>query len=130
MDKIEGMDQCWDARLVPLNKVFPEIPTRTQLRPISIQSPVIKVLEFRFAPKLYSYLDKNLHRSQIGFVKPLSIQVNLTRAIQRIKLRTKEKRQYMGFLLTFRKLTIVFHTPYYSRSFEKNKFWIMTSSYF
>ncbi len=52
LDQMLGMGDTWAARLIPLNKVFPDIPTRTQLRPILVQSPLIKLLEARFLPKL------------------------------------------------------------------------------
>jgi len=33
------LTETWNTRLVLLNKVFPEIPTRKEMRPIVVQSP-------------------------------------------------------------------------------------------
>jgi hypothetical protein len=49
---IEELEDTWNTRLVPLNKVFPNIPTRKEMRPIAVQSPLVKLLEARFLPKL------------------------------------------------------------------------------
>ena len=38
--------------LVPLNKVWSEIPKREQFRPIAIESPLFKFIELRFLRKL------------------------------------------------------------------------------
>ena len=40
------------AKLVPLNKVLPEIPKDREFRPIIVLSPLYKFLELRFLPKL------------------------------------------------------------------------------
>ena len=101
LDKISNITDTWDARLVPLNKVFPEVPSRNQLRPIIIQSPIVKIIESRFAPKLHNYLDTKLDRSQVGFVRKLGIQVNLARALQRITLRTNQKKNVYGLFIDF-----------------------------
>ncbi len=101
LDKIEGIEESWDARLVPLNKVFPRIPSRRQLRPIMIQSSIVKILESRFSQKLYDYLDKQLDRAQTGFVRGVGIQVNLTRALNRIRLRTNESKNVYGVFIDF-----------------------------
>jgi hypothetical protein len=82
---MKGMKDSWATRLVPLNKVFPNVPNRFQLRPIMVQSPIVKLLEARFLPKLRDYLDNGLDRAQVGFVKGMGIQVNIERAIGRIR---------------------------------------------
>jgi len=41
-----------EARLIPLNKVWPEIPDTTQFRPIVVLSPITNFLELRFHHKL------------------------------------------------------------------------------
>lgn len=101
LDLVPNMENTWDARLVPLNKVFPETPTRDQLRPIIIQSTIIKIIESRFASKLHNYLDNKLDRSQTGFVRKLGIQVNLARALQRITMRTSQKKNVYGLFIDF-----------------------------
>lgn len=44
------------ARLIPLNKEFPNVPAPSKYRPIIVLSPLIKVLELYLLPKLNSYL--------------------------------------------------------------------------
>ena len=56
LDQISGMEKTWAARMVPRNKVFPQNPIRTQLRPIMVQSAIVKALEARFLNKLQDYL--------------------------------------------------------------------------
>ena len=91
----------WDTRLVPLNKVFPNIPTRKELRPIAVQSPLVKLLEARFLQKLQDYLSYKLDRSQTGFIRKMGIQVNLVRALERITMRTKKKMCVYGLFIDF-----------------------------
>jgi hypothetical protein len=50
------MSRSFEARLVPLNKVWPDIPSKEQFRPIVILSPLFKWLEIRFTWKLSNYL--------------------------------------------------------------------------
>jgi hypothetical protein len=45
-------DVSFRARLIPLNKVWPDIPHNDEFRPIVVVSPVVKWLESRFLPKL------------------------------------------------------------------------------
>jgi len=101
LDSLSGIAQTWAARLVPLNKVFPAVPTRTQLRPIIVQSPLVKLLEARFLPKLQDYLCYKLDRSQVGFVKNMGVQINLTRVLERITLRTRQKVIVFGLFVDF-----------------------------
>lgn len=120
-DSIEGMEDSWDSRLVPLNKVFPHTPSRTQLRPITIQSPVIKLLEAKFAKKLHNYLNTKLDRAQVGFVKGLGIQVNLVRALKRITLRTAKKQNVYGVFIDFSQAyNSVPHTLLFKKLRDKN----------
>lgn len=51
------------ARLIPLNKVWPEIPRGDQFRPITVLSPLFKFMEMRFLPKLQRYLIRSLDRN-------------------------------------------------------------------
>jgi hypothetical protein len=57
-----------EARLVPLNKDYPNIPLKDRFRPIVILSILFKWLELRFLEKLNVYLVNQLDRNQIGFV--------------------------------------------------------------
>ena len=116
LDKLHETEETWDTRLVPLNKVFPNIPTRTQLRPIVVQSPLIKLMESRFLRKLQNYASFKLDRSQTGFVPGIGIQVNLTRALDRIKLRTNRKQPVYGLFIDF---SNAYNSVPHSRLFEK-----------
>jgi len=62
------MTGIFKARLVPLNKVWPEIPTYQDFRPIAILSSMFKVLELRFIPKLAEYMKERMDVNLIGFV--------------------------------------------------------------
>ncbi len=54
------MGHSFEVRLVPLNKQWPEIPSKEQLLPIVILSPLFIWLELRFVWKLSEYLTKRL----------------------------------------------------------------------
>ena len=49
---MELLQSIFNARLVPLNKVWPAIPNYNEFRPIAILSAMYKFLELRFLPKL------------------------------------------------------------------------------
>ncbi len=93
--------RTWVIRLVAFNKVFPNAPTRKELRPIAIQRPLVKTLECRFLDKLQDYLNSKLDRSQTEFIQKLGIQVNLVRALERIRLRTSQNRVAYGLFIGF-----------------------------
>jgi len=95
------MEKTWEARLVALNKIFPGTPDRFQMRPIIIQSPLVKILESRFLPPLQEYLTYKLDRAQTGFINGIGIQANLTRVLERITIRTKQKRPVYGLFIDF-----------------------------
>ena len=48
------------GRLVPLNKVHPEIPKPDEMRLIMALSSVIKLIESRFRCKLEKYLEEKM----------------------------------------------------------------------
>jgi len=101
LHNFQQLEETWNTRLVPLNKVFPQIPTRKEMRPIAVQNPLVKLLESRFLPDLQKYLNKNLDRSQTGFMKKMGIQVNLVRALERITLRANQKKIVYGLFIDF-----------------------------
>ena len=45
LNLIKGIQCSLTSRLIPLNKVFPDVPNRKQMRPILVCSPIQKVLE-------------------------------------------------------------------------------------
>ena len=123
LDELEDFGPSWDARLVPLNKIFPETPNRKQMRPIVIQSPLIKLLEARFLTKLQTYLTQKLDRSQTGFVKGMGTQVNLWRAIKRINIRTADNKPVFGLFIDFSNAyNSVPHTLLFKKLQTKNIF--------
>ena len=73
LDELLTGDDTWAGRLIPLNKVSPKTPNRKQLRPILVQSPIVKLLEARFLPKLQEYLTNRLTPCQTGFVPQMGI---------------------------------------------------------
>ena len=80
------------GRLIPLNKVHPATPTRLQIRPIVALSPLVKLLEARFAQSLHKYMDTNMIESQTGFVRNMGTHVNLTRLLDKCCEAKKVKR--------------------------------------
>ena len=69
LHKYDNIQEIWDSKLIPLNKVFPNVLSRKGLRPIAVQSPLVKLLEGRFLHKLRDYLNKKLNKSQTGFIQ-------------------------------------------------------------
>jgi hypothetical protein len=86
------------ARLIPLNKVWPAIPTASQFRPITVLCPLFKWLESRFLPKLNDYLVKNMIREQTGFVPEIETSVNLRRIVKEIKQFVKKDKKILIFI--------------------------------
>ena len=103
LDQIKGLKASLTSRLIPLNKVFPRIPTRKQMRPILVCSPIQRLLEARFLPKLTAYLRDKLDRSQVGFVPGQGTQVNILRAlcVTKIALEEKKKKAKYGLFIDF-----------------------------
>ncbi|CAD8115257.1 unnamed protein product [Paramecium sonneborni] len=88
------------ARLVPLNKVYPNIPNKTQFRPIVILSPLYKFIEMRFYDKLMNYLQEKILKEQTGFVKGFGTQVNIL-AICDIFKKTKAAQKLIMLFIDF-----------------------------
>ncbi|KAM3142715.1 hypothetical protein pb186bvf_005099 [Paramecium bursaria] len=57
------------ARLIPLNKAHPNIPSEQEFRPIVVLSPLLKFMELRFVNKLNKYMSDKMSMDQQGFVK-------------------------------------------------------------
>ena len=53
---MQKLNLIFEARLVLLNKVWPDIPNHNEFRPIVILSPIYKYIELRFADKLQEYM--------------------------------------------------------------------------
>ena len=109
-------DSHFEARLIPLNKKFPETPKPDEFRPIIVMSPIIKLLEARVLEKLQHYLTINLHRSQTGFVPRLDTFVNIHRAIKQIRHKLERKRSAFCLFLDFKS---AYNTIPHEELFEK-----------
>ena len=83
------------GRLIPLNKVAPELPSIDDYRPIVALSPLAKFLEARFLPKLQNYVKNECLPSQTGFVLQCGTFINL----QRIIRWGADNRRDKGFLI-------------------------------
>ena len=81
------------ARLIPLNKVWPDIPQPEQFRPIVVLSPIYKWLELRFLDKLRGYLANQLDTHQTGFVPGCGTHLNIQLLLE--KLRESKKKDGM-----------------------------------
>ncbi len=58
----------FEARLIPLNKAYSNLPILEQFRPIAILSSAVKWLENRFKEPLQRYVNEQIDKDQIGFV--------------------------------------------------------------
>jgi len=91
----------FEARLIPLNKIHPKIPSRKDIRPIVVNSPLVKLIESGIMPELSTYLIKKLHPGQTGFVPGNGIFVNIHRVIDRIRRRTINGNRCFGVFIDF-----------------------------
>ena len=92
----------FEARLIPLNKKYPNIPKPEEFRPIVVMSPLTKLLEARLLPRLQLYLMMKLQRSQIGFVPGMDIHVNIHRALKQIHSRLSKNQHAFCLFLDFK----------------------------
>lgn len=53
-------DHLFEARLIPLNKEYPEIPKADKFRPITVLSPMYKWMSLRFYLKVRDYIKNKL----------------------------------------------------------------------
>ena len=106
----------FETRLVPLNKVHPDIPSSKDCRPIAIQSPIVKLLESRLKPKLDAYITQRLTASQTGFCIGMGISVNQMRLIQRVIETTNRKKHCYGLFIDF---SSAYNTILHSKLFKR-----------
>jgi len=102
------------GRLIPLNKKFPKTPMVEEVRPIVIMSSLIKFMELRLAPKLSQYMVEKLHRSQVGFVPGMGVDVNIWRLLNQLKSKSKTKP-----VVVFVDFSSAYNTIYHRRLMEK-----------
>ena len=102
LNEISSLEESFKARLVALNKVHPNVPKRTEFRPIIILSMLIKIMESRWLPKLKEYMISKLCPSQTGFVPGQGVFTNIFRAMSRIKEYTDVKKSRYGLFIDFK----------------------------
>lgn len=106
----------FESRLIPLDKIHPQIPSRKDMRPIVVNSPLVKLIEAGIMPTLSNYLIQKLHPGQTGFVSGNGIFVNIHRIIQRIKARTLLGKRCFGVFIDF---TAAYNTLDHEILFQK-----------
>jgi len=83
---IQGLGyKIFEARLIPLNKKWPNIPKEDEFRPIIVLSAAYKWLELRFLKKLKEYLVTRLDINQTGFVPGCTTHLNIVHLIEHVK---------------------------------------------
>ena len=95
---LHRLARSFEARLIPLNKVWPDIPNEDQFRPIVVLSPLYKWLERRFLWKLSRYMTDKLDCNQTGFVTGMGISVNILLLIERLRNTMKHAGVYCIFI--------------------------------
>jgi len=98
---LKEYSNLFQCRLVALNKDHPRVPTYDRFRPIVVSSPLVKVIESRFVPKLRDYMLEKLHPSQTGFVPYCGVFVNIVRAVDRINAYFNQERHVYGVFVDF-----------------------------
>jgi hypothetical protein len=109
-------DIHFHGKIVALNKVFPGIPTRFEMRPICVNSVPVKILESRLSDKLKSYAVNRMHRGQTGFVPGIGIMVNHLRLMEQVQTRTKGGKVLYGLFIDF---SNAYNTVLHSKLFER-----------
>jgi len=85
-------------RIVPLSKARrPQLPDPRDIRPLTIMSPILKLMEARFLPSLKQYGCEKLFKGQVGFVKGLDTGVNIWR-ICHIMDNSQKKNRFLLFI--------------------------------
>ena len=114
--KSNPKEHYFNTRLIPLNKVHPEIPTSKDCRPIAVNSALVKLLESRVRKRLEDYMVEKLHRGQTGFVPGMGITINQMRLVQRVKEITNSKRHCFGLFIDF---SSAYNTILHTKLFER-----------
>ena len=88
----------FQARLIPLNKVWPAIPSAEQFRPIVVVSPIVKWLESRFTVKIQDYLRHKIDRFQVGFSPGCNTLMNIQTLLDKIKNNKRVQNKCVVFI--------------------------------
>jgi len=106
----------FEARLVPLNKDHPRVPRYDRFRPIVVGSPLVKLLESRFAQKLREYMIEKMFAGQVGFVPECGVLLNIFRAVKLIQKFTHSGCHAFGIFVDFSNAyNLVRHTKLFAK---------------
>ena len=83
---LDQFPEIFYCKLIPLNKVHPQVPAVSQMRPIVATNPLFKVLELRFAEELHQkfWELKGFALSQFGFLKLMSTQAQIFNLLHKV----------------------------------------------
>ena len=92
------MLESLQARLIPLNKAYQEIPQAGEFRPIVLLS-IIKWIELRLARPLKEYLKTRLSKKQMGFIPGMSPlrELEIKEVDKRKSLRRRVEKTFEGY---------------------------------
>ncbi len=85
-ETLERFPEIFDSKLVPLNKVHPEIPKVSQMRPIVATNVLFKILELRFSDELHRkfWNLKGFALSQFGFLRGMNTQAQIYNLLNQV----------------------------------------------
>lgn len=89
--KTEEAKKHLRSRLICLNKVYPRIPQVNEYRPITVMSPVIKLLQGLITPTLAAWMKSRMHKSQYGFKEKRGIEDCRANLFQELMVARAEK---------------------------------------
>ena len=83
---LEQFPQIFECKLVPLNKVHPQVPTVQQMRPIVATNVLFKILELRFSDELHRkfWNLRGFALSQFGFLRNMSTQAQIYNLLSQV----------------------------------------------
>lgn len=78
-ETINKFPEIFNCKLIPLNKVHPNVPTALQMRPIVATNVLFKILELRFSDELHEkfWNLKGFALSQFGFLRNMNTQAQI-----------------------------------------------------
>ena len=83
---LEQFPQIFDCKLVPLNKVHPQVPSVHQMRPIVATNVLFKILELRFSDELHNKFWNlgGFALSQFWFLGNMSTQAQIFNLLNQV----------------------------------------------
>jgi len=101
IDKIDNLNELFKAKLITLNKVHPNTPKSNEFRPIIILSLIVKIMEYRWLPKLQEYVITKLCPAKTS-LPGQGIFTNIFRTCKRVKQRTDNIQSLFGLFIDFK----------------------------